>query len=123
MAFTPQIITFDWQDETLQLKPTHDLYMQIEERVSFNRLANAFASSVNGTADVPMSHVSWVIFCVLRHCGKAVASPMDVHQAIFDGAIKWGLVLADLIAGYYGPVPAKAPAQKKAVASRRNSRR
>jgi len=120
----PQMINFEWQEKTIQCQPSHDLYMQIEDRVSFGRIAAAFANAAsNGTADIPMSHVSWVLFCVLRHAGQQVANPMDVHHAIGSGSINWGVVIGQLIAAYYGALPAKAKVEKKPKAAARNSRR
>lgn len=120
----PQSISFEWHGETVTVIPTHDLYMQIEDRVSFARLASAFANvAVNGLADVPMSHVGWVVFCALRHARQNVTSPMEVHQVIQSGGIRWGQVIGDLINAYYGATAAKAKIEKKPKAAARNSRR
>lgn len=120
----PQTISFEWNGETISFAPTHDLYMQIEDRVSFARLASAFANTaVGGGGDIPLSHVSWVLFCVLRHARQQVANPMDVLQAMQSNAINWGAVLGALIGAFYGALPAKAKPEKKTRAAGRTSRR
>ena len=120
----PQSISFEWNGELVTFTPSHDLYMQIEDRVSFARIASAFSNAaVSGAGDIPMSHVSWVLFCVLRHARQAVANPMEVHQAIQMGAVNWGAVIGSLISAYYGALPAKAAPAKKPKRAARNSRR
>lgn len=125
MNNVPQLITFEWRGETLEVRPSHDLYMQIEERVSFGRLATMFsAAASSANADIPMSHVSWVVFCVLRHCGQRISSPMEVHQPLVANEIPWGHLIGSLISAYYGALPAKAVLPKKPKApARRSSRR
>ena len=120
----PQTIDFEWQGATVSFIPSHDLYMQIEDRVSFARIASAFANAATSTsADLPMSHVSWVLFCVLRIAGVRVANPMDVHHAIQSNSLNWGAVIGQLISAYYGALPTKAKPEKKPRAAARTSRR
>lgn len=122
-------IAIVWDGETYEFAPSHDLYMRIEDKVSFTRIANAFsrASDEEGQLDMPLSQVSWVMYCVLRHCGVSVRTPMDVHQALFnpEKLPNYGPVLGELITAYYGPQPerpaksAKKPAPRKKKASPR----
>lgn len=112
-------ITIEWDGESYEFAPSHDLYMRIEDKVAFNRLAMMFekaASNDDGMLDMPMSQVSWVIYCVLKHCKAPVRTPMDIHQALFDGGEtlpNFGEVIGELIAAYYGAMPEK-PVKKKA---------
>lgn len=124
MSMAPQKITFDYKGQALELTPSHDLYMQIEEKIPFGRLATLFsAASTGANTDIPMSHVSWVVYCAVCHCGVRVSSSLEVHQAVFEQAVKWGPLIASLIAAYYGALPKKASVPKKPKAASRNSRR
>jgi hypothetical protein len=110
-----QTIQLTWNGETVELKPSFDLFMRIEEKVAFNRIADAFNRAGQGNvADLPMSHVAWAMYCTLRHAGVPVRTPLDVHQAIFDGRFPdYGAVIGQLIVAYYGAAPEK-PVKKKA---------
>jgi hypothetical protein len=124
-----QKVTVMWCGEELEFTPSHDLYMRIEDKVSFNRLAMAFSKAAEGEEgqlDLPMSQVSWVLFCILRHCGVKLRTPMDVHQALFAGdkLPNYGAVLGALITAYYGAMPERPPKPaKKAPARKTRSRR
>lgn len=112
-------ITIEWDGDSYEFVPSHDLYMRIEDRVAFNRLAMMFekaASNDEQMLDMPMSQISWVIYCVLKHCKASVRTPMDIHQALFDGEAlpNFGEVIGELIAAYYGAMPEK-PIKKKPV--------
>lgn len=114
-----QKLTLEWDGDSYEFKPSHDLYMRIEEKIAFNRLATMFeraAASDDGRLDMPMSQISWVIYCVMKHCGISVRTPMDVHQALFDAERlpNYGEVLGGLIASYYGAMPER-PIKKKPV--------
>lgn len=121
-------ITIEWDGESYEFVPSHDLYMRIEDKVAFNRLAMMFekaASNDDGMLDMPMSQVSWVIYCVLKHCKAPVRTPMDIHQALFDGGEtlpNFGEVIGELIAAYYGAMPEK-PVKKKAKPKAKTSPR
>jgi hypothetical protein len=125
MAAVPQVITLTWRDKEVRVTPSHDLFMQIEERVPFGRLSTLFSASDGADqSGVPMSHVSWVVFCVLRQGGERIDSPMEVHRAVFAGEVGWGSIIGQLMAAYYGALPAKPPNPKKSKAApKRNSRR
>lgn len=129
-AKVPQSIDIEFRGAQLRLAPSHELYMQIEERIAFGRLATVFSAAARGSgADVPMSHVSWVVYCALRHAGARIETPLDAHQAVLSNEINWGALLGSLIAAYYGALPQKAAvdkelsAAKKPKARARNSRR
>lgn len=111
-------ITVEYKDEQREFKPAHDLYMRIEDKVAFNRLATLFekaAQSDDGMLELPMSQVSWVMYCVLKHCGFALKTPMEAHQALFSGDLpNYGEVLGGLISAYYGAAPER-PIKKKSV--------
>lgn len=115
-----QTITVEWDGEAHEFAPSHDLYMRIEDKVAFNRLATLFeraALSDEGKLELPMSQVSWVMYCVLRHCGVPIKNPMEVHQALFSSTRlpNYGQVLGDLIGGYYNAMPER-PVKKKPAA-------
>lgn len=109
-----QTISLKWKGEPVEFKPSFDLFMRIEEKVSFNRLADAMnQAGLGNLADLPMSHVSWVLYCCLRQGGVMVRTPDDVHKALFDGGgIEWGGVIAGLMIAYYGAQPQKPPKKK-----------
>lgn len=126
----PQILQFEWKGISLTVPITHDLYMQIEDRVSFARLSNCFTNAGNGQVDVPLSHVAYVVFCCLRSAGQQVRSPSDCMIEVTQGEVDWGPLCMTLIKGYYGATPKavteerikKKPA-KSATTSRTRTRR
>jgi len=114
-----QTLEIVWQGETYEFKPSFELFMRIEEKVSFNRIVEAMRQNVQGySADLPMSHVAWVIYCCLRHAGAQVRNALEVHQGLFDGSVEnHGDVLGGLILAYYGTQPEK-PLKKSQVSPR-----
>ena len=117
-----QTITVEYRGEEFELKPSFELFMRIEDKVAFNRLATSFqqaAQSDEGQLELPMSQVSWVMYCALKHAGAPIKSPMEVHHALFSGELpNYGEVLGALIASYYGAMPEK-PVKKKPTAKAR----
>lgn len=118
-------ITIEWCGESYEFVPSHDLYMRIEDKVAFNRLAAMFEKAANddGSLDMPMSHVSWVIYCVLKHCNVPVRTPMDIHPALFGGGSlpNSGEVIGELIAAYYGAMPERVAKKKPQQAERQRA--
>ncbi|HEX9813237.1 MAG TPA: hypothetical protein VGA88_14275 [Burkholderiales bacterium] len=113
-----ETLSLIWRGATVEFKPSFDLFLRIEEKVSFARLTEEISKAGQGnTAELAMSHVAWVLYCCLRHAGAAVRTPMEVHQALFDGAgtIDHGGILAGLIVAYYGSQPEKMPKKKPAA--------
>lgn len=111
-----QTLDISWKGETHQLTPSFDLFMRIEERVSFSRIADSVhKASTGNVADMPMSHIAWVMYCCLRHAGIAVKNPGEVHQALFDGESMpgYGDVIGGLIVAFYGGAPEKAIKKKE----------
>jgi hypothetical protein len=85
------------------------LYLQIEDRVSFNRLADATrAAAVGQPAELPLSHVAWVLFCCLKHGGAPIMTAGDVHTALVTDSGElgdYGRVIGELMLAYYGVNP------------------
>jgi hypothetical protein len=113
-----QTLSITWRGQALEFKPSFDLFLQIEEKVSFTRIQDALSQAAQGKpAEIPMSHVAWVLYCCLKHAGGAVRTPMDVHQALFsnDGALDHSGVLRGLAIAYFGAQPEKPPKKKPAT--------
>lgn len=103
-----QRIAIDWQGEEIEFTPSFDLFMRIEEKVSFARIADAMTQAGLGKpAELPLSHVAWVVYCCLREAGAAVRTPLDAHQAVVGGSVKYGSVIGALIVAYYTASPQK----------------
>jgi len=113
-----QTITVEFRGEAHEFVPSFELFMRIEDKVAFNRLAamvERAAQSDEGRLDLPMSQVSWVLYCVLKHCGVAIKNPLETHQALFaDELPNYGEVLGGLISAYYGAAPER-PIKKKSA--------
>lgn len=108
-----QTLTLTWKGEAVTFKPTFDLFMRIEERLSFSRLSDSYRNafmSEDGHLDMPLSHLSWVIYQCLREGGVLIRNIMEVHQELTAAKIQYGGVLSDLIIAYYGARPEKLPA-------------
>lgn len=119
-----QTLTLTWKGETYEIKPSFDLFMRIEEKVVFNRIAEAINQAGRGnTAEVPMSHVAWVVYCCLSHAGVRVRNPIEVHQALLDGESMpdYGALLGGLIVAYYGSGPERVPKKKEPRQKRRKA--
>ena len=105
-----QTCQLTWKGETVNITPGFELFVKIEEKVAFSRLADAVnrARLTSSAADVPLSHVAWVLYCCLVHSGIRVRNPIEVHQSLFDGSMPdYGSVLGGLIVAYYGSSPEK----------------
>ena len=110
-------ISLTWRGEVYSFLPQFDLYVQIEEKCTFNRIADAMRQAGLGApADLPMSHVAWVLFCCLKHAGADVRTPAEVHQALFDGGAEgsaslpdYGHALGELVMAYYNASPEGPP--------------
>ncbi len=113
-----QTITVEYAGEEYEFKPSFELYLRIEDKVSFNRLASYLeqaAGDDEAMLDLPMSQISWVMFCVLKHAGVAIKNPMAAHQALLSGDLSnYGEVLTSLIVSYYEAMPEK-PVKKKSA--------
>lgn len=120
-------ISFEWNGVEVQLKPSFDLYAQVESRVSFARLLEFFQAGAGGIIDVPMSHVAWVVFCCVRHANLPIDSPMDALRACLPGGgFVWGALLIRLCNAFYGAtpqkIPTKAASSKKQKPARKESK-
>ncbi len=109
-----QTLTLTWKGETQTIIPSFDLFMRIEEKVAFSRIATTINDAARGhTAEVPMSHVAWVVYCCLIHAGVRVRNPIEVHQALHDGSMPdYAALLGGLIVAYYGAGPERVPKKK-----------
>lgn len=110
-----QTLHFTWNGETHAITPSFDLFMRIEEKVSITRIAQSIQGAAAGhTADIPMSHVAWVVWCCLAHAGVRVRNPIEVHQALHDGSMpNYGALLGGLIVAYFEPRPERIPKKKE----------
>ena len=111
-----QTLNLTWNGQTVEFKPSFDLFMRIEEKVAFNRIADEFNKARDGDViDLPMSHMAWLLYCCLRHAGVTVRTPMDAHQALIGEKVPGFVnVLSGLIVAYYGAAPEKPPKKKRA---------
>ncbi len=117
-----QTLQLTWKGEAYAITPSFDLFMRIEEKVAFNRIAESINQAGRGNAaEVPMSHVAWVVYCCLTHAGVRVRNPIEVHQALFDGESMpdYGSLLGGLIVAYYGSGPERVPKKKATPPPRR----
>lgn len=114
-----QTLEIAWRGETYEFRPEFDLFTRIEEKVAFNRITESVHKTAQGhVADIPMSHVSWVMYCCLRYAGVSVRTPMEVHHALVDGSLDYGKILGELIIAYYGAQPERMPKKKPKVRPR-----
>lgn len=99
-----------------------DVLTQIEQRVPLQALAHDVVFNPN---DVKLSHVAWLVHCILRGAG-APASADDVWQAMKGGDLSQDDITAVLqyaITEIYGSGPEnpgkkpKAKAKKKAIST------
>ena len=108
-------ISMKWRGEAVEFTPSFDLFMKIEEKVPLSRITGQLGQAGGGNyAELPMSHVAWILFCCLQHARVPVRTPMDVHEAIFaeDDGLEYGQVLGALIVAYYGASPQVMPKKK-----------
>jgi hypothetical protein len=106
----PQMASIDvqWEGETYSFRPEFDLFVKIDSKVSFSRIAEALERTGNGkgdASDIPMSHAAWILYCCLKVAGAPVRAPMDVQAAIFSGELSCGPALGALVLAYYGAAP------------------
>lgn len=106
-----------WKGAQYTCKPSYELYLQIEDRVSFNRLADTTrAAAIGQPVELPLSHVAWVLFCCLKHAAAPVLTPGDVHTALVQATNDlgdYGRVIGELMLAYYGVNPAHMDKQLK----------
>lgn len=60
-----------WDGAEYRCRVTHDVIMQIENKVVLHDLAQKLTNDSNG---VPTSHIAWVYYCLLKSSGAAVDS-------------------------------------------------
>lgn len=126
----PQLVEFEWKGQTVKTPLSFDLYMQIEERVSFGHISNCLAKLNDGRADFPLSHIAYIVYCCLRNSGiKIDEGPSQVFADIMAAKIEWGPLLMTLINGFYGATSKAATPEKiekkpmRSGSSRSNTRR
>lgn len=108
---TPHVVEVEYEGEVVSVKPDHELFMRIEDKVSFSRVAQHVGNVARGgnAEDIPMAHVSWIVFCALRHGGASVRDVGQVHVNVVNGKVSYGHLLGGLIMAYYGATPEKLP--------------
>jgi hypothetical protein len=116
-------IHFRWGGRDVTVRPTHRLYRDIESEVSISRLANHLsnAGKTNG-ADVPMSHVAFVMAQLLRAGGQE-ADEMQVQRELFQPGNEYGAALNGLLRCFYGIGPEDEQGNAPAPKARKSSRR
>lgn len=126
----PQVIRFEFEGKELEVKASHDLFMAIEERVSFSKLATLFVrQGAQMTIEVPISHVAWIMWVLLARAGRGDLNAMEVQHLLAGGAVSWGPVLSQLISAFFGPAPKYAekkseePRKKRSPKAKTSSRR
>lgn len=111
-----QTIEITWDEVKYTLQPNFELFMKIEERVSFHRIAQGMRKALLGRdpTDIPVSHLAWTFFCCLQAAGAPVRDPMAVQEALFDNSMgEFRSLLQHLTIVYYGATPQKVPKKKQ----------
>lgn len=62
-----------WEGTEYRCRVTHDLIMQIENKVVLQELAQRLTNGAE-SLNFPMSHISWLFYCVLRSAGAPVTT-------------------------------------------------
>jgi hypothetical protein len=69
-----------WGGSDYRCRVSHDVIMQIENKVTLQGLASKITSNSD---DIPTSHVAWVYYCLLKSAGAPVTTD-DVWLAVKD---------------------------------------
>ena len=72
-----------WDGQEYSCRPDHRAIMMVEERVLMHQLASKI---VQGVESIPVSHLVWVIYCMLYRAG-AKCTADDVYEAANDGRL------------------------------------
>lgn len=79
-------LELSWDGATYRCRPTFDCLAQIEQKVALQRLAYVVAFDRD---NIPMTHISWVMYCLLKDAGAPV-TPDGVWNAIRTQDISTG---------------------------------
>lgn len=104
-----------WRDTEYRCRVNMDVLTQIEQRVALQKLAQDI---VFDAANIKVSHVAWVIFCILRGAGASVTAD-EVWQAMKDNQLSdkdVADVMQYVIAEIFGSGPEKTGKKQKAQA-------
>lgn len=64
-----------WGEQEYRCRPTHDVIMHIENKVVLMDLGNRISTG-SDIENVPVSHLAWVAYCLLKGAGAPVSSEM-----------------------------------------------
>lgn len=101
---------------------TMDVAMHIEQRVALQELANRVVRNPEG---IPISHVAWVMYCLLSGAG-APCSSADVWAAMRQQTLHESSVAATLqyvIQEVYGVGPERTPKKTKPAPKKKAARK
>lgn len=97
-------LRLEWGGEEYECRATMRTLMHIEERVTLHGLANRI---VLGDGDVPVTHLAWCVYCLLKGAGARLTDEQAM-EAMRDGTFP-AETLADvarwLIQETYGVAP------------------
>lgn len=119
-AFPELFLT--WEGREYRCRPTMDVVTHIEQRVPLQKLA---FTVVRDPESVPISHVAWVIYCLLHGAG-APCSADQVWQAMRTQELSTQDVTATLqyvIQEIYGVGPENPPKKTQAAAGKKSTTR
>lgn len=78
-------LTLTYNDVEYRCRTTYEVLMRIEDKVTLTALATRIADGA-ATGDVPVSHVTWVLYCLLES-GGCRATRQDVFDAVAAGDV------------------------------------
>lgn len=70
MGSMPELI-LNWKGKPYRCRTSMDVIMHIEDKVTLSELAFRAANGAQ-KGNVPMSHITWVMYCLLVGAGAAV---------------------------------------------------
>lgn len=73
-------LSLSWDGAAYRCRPTFDVLAQIEQKVALQKLAYTI---VFDRDNVPMTHIAWVMYCLLHGAGAPV-TPDGVWRAVRD---------------------------------------
>lgn len=113
------VISVTWQGRHYECRPTMRCVMLIENEVPLQRLARVIMTTPQ---DIPISHICWVVYCLLKTAGAPV-EPDDVFEAMKNGELPddtsadiMRFVMAEVFGtGPEKPAPVSGGSKKKPV--------
>jgi hypothetical protein len=105
MQETNQVrLRISYEGTEYECRPDMRTLMMVEERVLLHKLAS---SITRGFDEVPMTHLIWVMYCLL-YCAGARVTADDVREALLANKLDAGVVIDVakwIVAEVYGPAP------------------